>query len=230
LRLDAGWTPGARPSGDRLLFRAYAVLALVTMTLMFSRIILLLMPIPIFLNRRFLFATPAGARLAVALFAGMLIFAYILWYEQINFVVQYLLFSSFLGGEAQGFLGTGKGRFQQWGELGGILNSPARMLLGLGYGSYGVLTQCLSCGTHNLFLDHWVASGVYGVLVLLGLIAYGCLKALVARDWRLLAVFAVFFMLAVREYSMAYLTYTSMGGLMFLTRFYSLLVRPKLNE
>jgi hypothetical protein len=197
---------------------------------MFSRIILLLMPIPIILNRRFVFATRAGANTAGALFVGMLIIAYVRWYEQINFVVQYLFFSSFLGGEAQGFLGTGKGRFQQWGQLGGILNTPGRLLLGIGYGGYGALNQCPECGTHNLFLDHWVASGIYGVIILLGLIAYGTLKSLSMRYWRMLAVFAVFFSLAIREYSMAYLTYTSMGGLMFLTIFYSLLVMPTLKE
>lgn len=230
LRLETGWTVGARPSRDRLLFKIFAVLAIVMMTLLFSRLIMLLMPIPIILNRRFFFDTRAGARTAAALFVGMIVIAYIRWYEQINFVVQYLLFSSFHGGEAQGLLGTGHVRFQQWEELASLMNTPDRLLLGLGYGSYGALIQCPDCGTHNLFLDHWAASGVYGVFILLGLIAYGSLKALTMRYWRMLAVFLVFFILAIREYSMAYLTYTSMGGLMFLAIFYSLLVIPTLKD
>lgn len=225
LLLQFSNTAGLEKRENLRLFRIYTVLAIAMMTLRFSRLIMLLLPVAVYLNWRYSFSSRRAVQVAIAAMGVSVAVGYVGWDEQINIVVQYLLYSATPSGEAQGLLGTGANRFALWSEAGHYLTDPGTVLFGMGYGTFGNLEGCGTCATHNLFLDHWLASGVYGVAILILMITVGSLKALLISDRRMIITFGVFVLLAFREYTMAYLDVTSMGGIMFMVLFYCLFVR-----
>jgi hypothetical protein len=215
---------GKPSEGSLRLFRVASVLAIAMILLRFSRLVVLILPVVIYLNRRYLFGRwSTGGLVAVGL-GTLIVGATTVGAEQIGTVFRYLFFSEYLGGEAGGLIGTGSSRFNRWAILWTQFGDVTTGLFGIGYGAYGEMNRCADCGTHNLFLDHWIASGAYGVLVLSALTVVVGAKSLLRSDFGIAMASGVFVILAVREYSMAYLHTTSMGGLMFMTLLYCVYV------
>jgi hypothetical protein len=147
---------------------------------------------------------------------GGIVWLSIQFFDVFIVAANYLLFAQYLDGTQQGFIGTFHQRVDQWSAIGSLLSDPEVVLHGLGVGTYGLLLGGYEqAGTHNLFLDHLLASGFYGVLVLSAIITFGTIQALIKRDLRLVVGYFFFVVLSLREYSFSYLYVTSMGGLLF---------------
>lgn len=107
------------------------------------------------------------------------------------------------------------------GEKAGIAGHQLA-LLGYGVGNYGlVFFGDPARGTHNLFLDIWTNGGILAALGFLGFLAvslWGGLRGLVEgwNDDLLIGVAGIvaIVILAFREYDLAYLYATSIGGLL----------------
>jgi O-antigen ligase len=103
--------------------------------------------------------------------------------------------------------------------------------MGMGVGGYGIqfFDEPLS-GTHNLFLDTWMESGLLGLSLFVFLLVLMALHSATAQTFfggdRLPAIATgVMFLLMIREHSPAYLGVTSMGGVCFALIF-CVLARP----
>jgi len=206
---EKGWT-----NRDLVIFRLFVMLATLVLLVLFSRAAMFLLPIALYLNRRHLFMV--SRRSLFLCLAGIVLLS-IKFFDVFAVMANYLLFGEYLDDIPQGFLGTFHQRTDQWSEIGPLLSDQAVFLHGLGVGTYGLLRAGSEhAGTHNLFLDHLLASGLYGVIVLITIVATGTILSLIKRDLRLIVGYIFFVTLSFREYSFSYLYVTSMGGLFFM--------------
>ena len=200
-------------SRDRAVFRLFVMLATLVLVVLFSRAAMFLLPIALYLNRHHLFM--ASRRILFLCLAGIVLLS-IEFSDLFAVAGNYLLFAEYLDGTSQGFVGSMSQRAEQWSAIGPLLSDPEVILHGLGVGAYGLLLGGYEqAGTHNLFLDHLLASGFYGVIVLSTIITAGTIRSLIKRDLRLVVGYFFFVVLSLREYSFSYLYVTSMGGLLF---------------
>src|SRR5262249_32212173 len=123
-------------------------------------------------------------------------------------------------------LGTFSQRFQQWAELKEFLfGHSAEVFIGLGTGGYGTrFFGSVDRGTHNMFLDTLVESGIVGFLALALLTVWLLLHSLnYCRGGRVdrVTLIGIVCLIALmfREHSVSYLYVTSLGGLCFATLF-----------
>ena len=198
---------------DLIVFRLFVILATLVLIVLFSRAAMFLLPIALYLNRHHLFKV---SRQFLLLCLAGIVWLSIEFFDVFVVAANYLLFAQYLDGTQQGFIGTFHQRVDQWSAIGPLLSDPEVILHGLGVGTYGLLLGGYEqAGTHNLFLDHLLASGFYGVIVLSGIITAGTIRSLIKRDLRLVVGYFFFVVLSLREYSFSYLYVTSMGGLLF---------------
>lgn len=208
------------------LYSVFVVFAVILLFLLCSRATLMLLPIALYINRAYF--TPVSRKLKVLFFVGFGLFLIVFWHELLS-IVNYVAFSVRDDQhDDSDFLGTFHSRFIQWEHITALFTEPGFFIHGIGVGNYGLNIQqgSESLGTHNLFLDHLVASGLYGALILVLLIVFGVIKSIRMADRRLLIAYVFFVCLAFREYSFAYLYVTSMGGLIFSFMLYLTFSRP----
>ena len=198
---------------DLVIFRLFVMLATLVLVVLFSRAAMFLLPIALYLNRHHLFRV--SRRFLFLCLAGI-VWLSIEFFDVFAVAANYLLFAEYFDSTPQGFVGTFSERIDQWSTIGPLLSGPEFFLRGLGVGTYGLLRAgSEQAGTHNLFLDHLLASGLYGVIVLSFIVASGMVQSLIKRDLRLVAGYFFFVALSFREYSFSYLYVTSMGGFFF---------------
>jgi hypothetical protein len=121
-------------------------------------------------------------------------------------------------------LGTGYDRFEQWADLKPYFSDAGIWLHGMGTTTYGKYRGDVNLGTHNLFLDHFLASGVWVPIIILTLMIVGFLVAVQRRDRVATIAFPIIFMLMIREYSFSYLYVSSLGGVVFTMAFLVLFI------
>ena len=198
-----------------IVFWSVATIALV---LMFSRLVLLLLPFVFYFSGiRERFSGVLKNRYFY-LFCFFLIGYFI--FEASDLVkptFEYLVYSKFNdNSEDLGVLGTGLYRFEDWGNQGKKFRNIGIWLHGMGVGNYGLSLGSKDLGTHNLFLDHFFASGFIVPLIIFLLWCVGFLKAIILKDTTLILGFIIIMALFFREYSFSYLYVTSHGGLLFM--------------
>ena len=188
--------------------------------IMFSRAALLMLPFIVFVNRAYIGFVN---RRNMLLFLMVFLVSILLLFDVYALAINYLLFSEYIDGTSAGFAGSFNQRFIQWATLYKILSDQGAFLSGLGVGGYGVmLGGTVSSGTHNLFLDHLMSSGVISFLCLILIVLLGLLQSAYRSRMSLFLLLPVFIGLSVREYSFSYQYVTSLGGILFLLMFYLL--------
>ncbi len=137
--------------------------------------------------------------------------------ENAEVIFDYLLYTKYVDGTGGAFEGSFSIRFDQWDEILRLFLSDTGVLIyGMGVGAYGVwLGGDPNVGSHNLFLDHLLASGFLGVLSLVCSVCMSIFFAVRRGLGDIVFCIFVFILLAFREYSISYLYVTSMGGLIF---------------
>jgi hypothetical protein len=138
------------------------------------------------------------------------------------------LFLSKISDDAEAdVVGSGNARLVQWsGIYDKYFNSEG--IMGLGHGEYSFREYgYFHGGSHNLFIDHFLASGIiFPIFLFIMLILLWLLSFL--NGSKLLALsFLLFFMLAFREYSFSYLNATMQGGLYFCLILYLYSIKTK---
>jgi hypothetical protein len=186
--------------------------------LLFSRAALLLLPFAMLFVYRYL-----GIKKKYLIISAIF-FVSIFGLGNVKVIFDYLFFSKFVDGTGGEVLGSFYSRFDQWNEILSIFTSEFGVLIhGMGVGTYGLLLAGdLNAGSHNLFLDHMLASGVAGLFFLVLGFSASILYPL-RRGYSdiLFAVFALI-LLAFREFSFSYLYVTSMGGLVLVYIIYAI--------
>ena len=196
-----------------LTYIVFVVLAVVVLTLLFSRAAIFLLPIALYINRRYLIKISLSIKLFLMLMILVLVINFI---DSIGVVLDYLLFSNYVDGSSGGGVGSFIQRAEQWDAVFNLILMPDVFAHGLGLGVYGIMIGGgVEAGTHNLFLDHWLASGFFGVFLIISLVICGAVLTIIRREWRLFFGYVFFVLFALREYSFSYLYVTSMGGLCF---------------
>ncbi|MCR9191737.1 MAG: hypothetical protein NXI01_03670 [Gammaproteobacteria bacterium] len=212
---------------DRL-YSVYVVLATVLLILLCSRATLMLLPIVLFLNKRYFLPLSMKTRVLAWL---LLVILLAMTFDHLLTIFKFVFLNIRREGQVVDIMGTMNNRLSQWGALSEIIEDPSVLIHGIGIANYGLmLGGGPGTGTHNLFLDHLVASGLYGVIVLGFIVVYGLIKALFISDKRVLMGYIFFLALAFREYTFAYAFVTSMGGLIFIFLLYVTFNYPKKNE
>jgi hypothetical protein len=197
-----------------LTYIVFVVLAVVVLTLLFSRAAIFLLPIALYINRRYLIKISLSIKLFLMLMILVLVINFI---DSIGVVLDYLLFSNYVDGSSGGGVGSFIQRAEQWDAVFNLILMPDVFAHGLGLGVYGIMIGGgVEAGTHNLFLDHWLASGFFGVFLIISLVICGAVLTITRRDWRLFLGYVFFVSFALREYSFSYLYVTSMGGVCFM--------------
>lgn len=202
------------------LYNRFFWLGVFYLVIMFSRAALLMLPFIVFVNRAYIgFLNGRN----MALFLMVFIFSILLLFDFYALVIRYLLFSEYIDGTSGGFAGSFNQRFIQWATLYKILSDQGAFLSGLGVGGYGVmLGGTVSSGTHNLFLDHLMSSGIISFLCLILIVLLGLVQSAYRSRISSFLLLPVFIGLSVREYSFSYHYVTSLGGVLFLLMFYLL--------
>lgn len=198
------------------IYRIFVIVAVFMLLILFSRAALLLLPLATFFFGRYLGIKISYLLISIAFL--ILVFGWV----NLELIFNYLLFSKFIDGTDGGVSGSFSSRFDQWDEIIEIFTSNFGVLVhGMGVGAYGMwLGGDPKAGSHNLFLDHLLASGVLGVLGLVFAIFLSLLFAFKRGSVDILFCIFSFVLLAFREYSFSYLYVTSMGGVVFALIFY----------
>ncbi len=195
-------------------YRIFVVVSSMVLFAFFSRAVIFLLPVALYLNRNYLFKNAKMMIYILVLFSLPLA---LIFYDVIEPLFNYLIFSQYIDGASEGILGTMIVRFNQLSQIFELVSSdPGILLHGLGVGSYGKILECDECGSHNLFFDHLLNSGLYGLVVLAAIVISGIVRTMVNRDFQLTIIYIIFIFIAVREYSFSYLYVTSLGGLLFI--------------
>ena len=200
----------------RALLWAFWLLAVFTLTVMFSRAAMLLLPF-IFITSGVWRQIPRTARrigLTVILigFAALII--------TVPEIFGYLLAAKIEPDSEANPLGTYNDRLDQWSKLFAFFSDqPRAALYGLGTTGYGLrFFGQPELGTHNTFLDLWAEAGIFSPLFLcltiavLGLQVFVGMKTMRQRVVIMAGLFSMV-LLMTREHSFSYLFVTSLGGL-----------------
>jgi O-antigen ligase len=209
----------------RRVYFIFWLLSTFTLLILFSRAALFLFPFIIYFSGFW----KRLHSIVKWVIAGTISITAIVGYASYSAVFAYLLTSTYLNDASEGALGTFNDRFSQWRELYEYLvNHKAAFLVGLGTGGYGArFFGDPIRGTHNMFLDILLESGLIGLfalilLMLLAIINCFDLKRLRIRKKACLGALTVLILLMFREHSVSYLYVTSLGGMSFTAIFYLL--------
>jgi hypothetical protein len=209
---------------DRALYNVFAALAVLFLFLLFSRAAIFLLPLVLLANRKHLWAL-AGRWKYVAI--GVCATVALLSKDALQTVLNYLLYSDYIDDSSMGMLGSFGDRLYQWNDVARLLSSGDTIIHGLGVGTYGVsLGLGPEAGSHNLFLDHLLASGIVTPSLILYVLILGTVTAIAKRNVMIAGTLFTFVALAFREYSFSYLYVSSMGGFLFIAIFHFLYFSP----
>ena len=209
---------------NRKIRKAYFTFVLVssiTLILLFSRLAIIILPFALMLNCKYIIR--CGNRNAVLVSLASLLFIILLYVNgSLNILVEYLVQSRYIDGTSSGLLGTLNERFMQLQEIFSRNTSFFSLTNGLGVGGYGETTfGDVNAGSHNLFIDHYVSSGFISTFSLIIIFFNILILSIVRNNLIALIGVLVMFLLAIREFSFAYLYTTSMGGITFVLLIYS---------
>ncbi len=208
LSIDAG-------SPSRWRMRAIALLSLVHVLAMCSRLGLLLLPVALLAGG---YLRLFSARAVVV--TGLAAIAVAVANHSVSLEV---LDAVFVGSEEIGgggvlstFASEG-GRFEQWLGIWRTWRPDLQqLLLGFGSGYYGIQSHgTADAETHNFFIDRVLASGLFGLLAVVAAlgVAWISTKRLAGQTkWLVRLSIASFVLMCVREFSPAYLFRTSLAG------------------
>lgn len=210
----------------KYILHAFWILGVATLIVLFSRAALLLLPITFLVSGVLEFIKKKTRYITAMIVIASIVFAYSTYSDAINF----LLFWKTSADAESNPMGSMESRFSQWEGIKDLLSDDYSMLLtGLGTAEYGERFQegQPMAGTHNMFLDVVMESGIIGLAPLLLLVLLMLLSTLYnarrgVRDGLSLAAILTLIMLMTREYSIAYLFATSLGGFCFVLIFYIL--------
>jgi O-antigen ligase len=209
----------------RSVYFTFWTLGVFTLVILFSRAAMFLLPVVVYISG-FWRTLNKGVKWSLA---GILVCVITFGYSSISAVVAYLLTSTYVDDMSGGALGSFGERFDMWNDLWRyLLQHKDKLIYGLGTGGYGLhFHNTAEAGTHNMFLDTLVESGVVGLIFLVLLICWIILQSLgwfgrtTIRSLELSAAFCLI-CLMFREHSISYLYVTSLGGLCFVVLFYLL--------
>lgn len=141
--------------------------------------------------------------------------------------LEYLFFSKITDDSDSDVLGSGTSRFIQWSQIyDKYFNSEG--IIGLGHGEYSFREYgYLHGGSHNLFIDHFLASGILFPILLFIMLILLLLLSFLNGSKLVTLSFLLFFMLAFREYSFSYLNATMQGGFYFCLILYLYSIKSK---
>lgn len=199
------------------------IIAVISLFVLFSRLALLLLPLVYYFSgvRKYLKGSVNAKYLYIPalLFIG---FYAIKYSEFIKPTFEYLVYSKFDDNSDElGVLGTGNNRLQAWALLIDRFKDLNLWMNGIGVGEYGMEhAGSKDAGTHNLILDHLLASGVWVPLIILSICFFVFLKGIIRKDYLLKVGVLILLLLFVREYSFSYLFVTSHGGVIFMMMAY----------
>jgi O-antigen ligase len=202
---------------NHLLIGSFWVLGLLTLIFLFSRAALLLLPLVIWGSA--ITSNMSRRTFWLLLLAVFVTASFAL--EEMAAIIFRLLFATQQHSGVQGpALETLGDRFDQWRQLHSFwVDFPGTLITGIGTSQYGRLFFGDPYrGTHNMFLDALLESGVLGFFALVMTLVLSLLLALFLEGRaKKVAVIGtgVLILLMNREHSAAYLFATSMGGLCF---------------
>lgn len=215
---------------DRLYLKIILITFTLALLLMFSRLALMLYPIVLYFSR---IHHCFSFRKYKILLSILLISFLIKFWSFISFSLDYLLFSKFgdVETEQSGFLGTGNGRLKDWQENLFYFSEPSIWLKGIGLGQYGKIKYGdIQLGTHNLFLDHFISSGIFIPFSILMIVLFTLYFSIYKKNYVVFMGMIIFIILSFREYSFSYLWVTSNGSFMFLTIIILLFLNNKIKS
>lgn len=139
--------------------------------------------------------------------------------------IDYLVFSKINEDSESSMLGTGESRFSQWSYIyEKYVNF--QNILGMGHQEFSIREYgYLYGGSHNLFIDHYLASGLPSVLLLSFLLLYIFFTGIIRKNSLTIASVIIFILLSFREYTFSYLNASIQGGL-----FFSILIFLSINS
>ncbi len=202
---------------DRLYLKIILIIFTLALLLMFSRLALMLYPFVLYFSK----IHKCFSIKKYKLILSIIFIAFIIkFWSFISFSLDYLLFSKFgdVESDQSGFLGTGNGRIKDWQENLIYFSEPSIWLKGIGLGQYGKIKYGdIQLGTHNLFLDHFISSGIFIPLSILIIVFFTLIFSLYKQSYVIFIGMLIFVILSFREYSFSYLWVTSNGSFIFLT-------------
>jgi hypothetical protein len=131
--------------------------------------------------------------------------------------IDYLVFSKINEDSQSSVLGSGESRFSQWSYIYEKYVNFEN-ILGMGHQEFSIREYgYLHGGSHNLFIDHYLASGLPSLLLLGFLMLYIFFKGIMRKNLLTIASVIIFILLSFREYTFSYLNASIQGGLFFAT-------------
>jgi hypothetical protein len=206
------------------------ILSTAALVMLFSRMTLFLLPFVYFFSGfheyfwgrwKFSFLLRYGIYI-------MIMLLFLLNFSYLKPAFNYLLFSKIADDAEIDVLGSGSSRLLQWS---GIYDKYFNIegIFGLGHGEYSFREYgYLHGGSHNLFIDHFLASGVLFPIFLSIMLILLLLLSFLNKSKLLILSVLMFFILAFREYSFSYLNATMQGGLYFCIILYLYSMKTKI--
>ena len=193
------------------------IMSFIILLLLFSRLALMIFPFVYFISG---FHSFLRDRIKVRLYAKLLAFGtciVILLYNYSTYkpAVDYLVFSKINENSESSMLGTGESRFSQWSY---IYDKYVTLdnILGIGHQEFSFREYgYMHGGAHNLFIDHYLASGLPSLLLLGSLLLFIFLKGILTKQLLITSSVIIFILLSFREYTFSYLNASIQGGLFF---------------
>jgi len=209
----------------RFVYFLFWFLGTFTLIILFSRATLLLLPLVAYFSG-FWKRLHKGVKWSIGAAVGIIA---AFGYSSLSAVLAYLFTSTYIDDASAGALGSFNERFVMWKDLGDyFLLHQQKLLYGLGTAGYGLYFRgSPEAGTHNMFLDTLVESGIVGLACLVLLISWMVLQSLgyfefaKARPLELTAAVCLV-ALMFREHSVSYMYVTSLGGFCIVVIFYLL--------
>jgi O-antigen ligase len=209
----------------RYVYFLFWFLGVFTLIILFSRATLMLLPFVAYISgfwKRLHKSMKWSIGAAVGIVAAF-------GYSSLSAVLAYLFTSTYIDDVSGGALGSFNERFVMWKELWDyFLVHEQRLLYGLGTAGYGLhFRGTPEAGTHNMFLDTLIESGIMGLACLVLLISWMVLQSLgyfefaKARPLELTAALCLVGLM-FREHSISYMYVTSLGGFCIVVIFYLL--------
>jgi hypothetical protein len=199
----------------RNLIILFWVISTIALIILFSRLTLLLYPFVFFISGFYKYIKSKLTLYQLRIFGIFIFSLFIFNFSSFIPSVNYLLYSKINDDSDANAFGTGLSRVDQWSNIWSKYTNFEN-IFGIGHNSYSYIEYgYLHGGSHNLFIDHYLASGIISPLILISVLVLLFMKGVYKRS--LINYFAVliFIFLAFREYTFAYLNASMQGGFFF---------------
>jgi len=219
----------------KLLLMLFFVASIVVIVLVYTRAAWLLLPFIVIIH--FKLWWKALLFVSLSLLTVTIAFEREKTIPELNVIYQYLVHAKIKTTPSPGFLGTMNKRFSQWRELPEIIaqnNLPVyRIVLhGIGFDQYSLLKKYKNrdSKTHNLFIDHFLANGIFVLFIILWLLYKGLRISYEQKQWVCFIGFIIFFLLCFHDYDFCRLSSINVGSYLFLFLFWPLFHGPGISE